>query len=733
MAKREASSEAKSDAKLLETARARFKRVEEHEAEQRRLEIEDRKFHAADSDNGYMWPERVKNSRETDPNGPRPCLTINKIRPHTAQVANQQRQNRPSLKAIPVDDKADPKTAELLTGVFRHIHYNSDAEIAYDTACDQQVISGVGYWRVVHDYQDENTDEQDIYIRRIRNRFSVYMDPDIQDPTGADARFCFVIEDLPEEEFDAEHPDASKINWNADAQIEGGWFDKETKKVRRAEYFYVERQGRKRTIHWCLMSGKEVLKRQVWIGRYIPIVRVVGDELDIDGSDVVVKGMVRNAKDANRLYNYERSMYTEMNALAPRQPYIGAIGQFEGVEDRWKRANQVNYAYLEYNPVVDEAKGLVLPPPQRQPPAFPQAAYVQNAMMANDDIKAVMGQYDPTMGEESEAKSGRAINALKVQGETSNFHYIDNLARSIRQTGRIILDLLPKIYDTQRIARIIGEDLTPGMAMVMPGVGGYMDSQQAKASGIELARGVQALFDPAVGRYDVVVAVGPSYATKRQEAVETMTALSQANPQLMQIAGDLILRNMDVPGADDIAERLKATIPPEIRGKEEDEEEPIPPKALQMMQQMKLQLGQTAGQLQATQEALQEKDQELAKAQQTQTRTQEKEMADMQQAENDRRKLEIDAYNAETNRMKMLSERESAGLGGVGVGDGNALLQSIAEAIVQVAQGQEQLQLGLEEVARIAAAPRESELITDEQGRPIKAVSQVVMPERTVQ
>jgi hypothetical protein len=525
----------------------------------------------------------------------RPCLTINKLPQHVRQVTNDQRQNRPSGKVIPVDDKADVEVAEIFDGLVRHIEYISDADVAYDTACENQVSYGEGYIRLLTEYCDDNTFNQDIKIGRIRNSFSVYMDPTIQDPCGSDAQWCFITEDLTKEEYERQFPDAQPIS----SMMQQGVGDSSTSQwisentVRIAEYFYIEHEKatlnlyygnvsamkgsvedqemvmrgmkpiRTRTVDikkvkWCKINGFEVLESQDWAGASIPVVRVVGNEFEVDGR-IYVSGIVRNAKDAQRMYNYWTSQEAEMLALAPKAPFIGYGGQFEGYEQQWKTANTTNWPYLEVNPDVTDGAGGVLPLPQRAPPPLPQTGLIQAKMGASDDIKGTTGQYDSSLGQTSNERSGKAILARERQADVGTYHYVDNLARAVRYITRQIVDLVPKIYDTERIARIIGIDGETDIVKVNPNqpmpVNKIVDQQ-----GIVLEK----IYNLGVGKYDVCVTTGPSYMTKRQEALEAMAQLLQGNPQLWAVAGDLFIKNMDWPGAQEMSKRFAKTIDPKI-------------------------------------------------------------------------------------------------------------------------------------------------------------------------
>jgi len=561
-------------------------------------ELDDLRFMAGSPDNNWQWPSNVLATRgnvQGQTINARPCLTINKLPQHVRQVTNDQRQNRPSGKVIPADDRADPQVAEIYDGVVRHIEYMSDADVAYDTACENQVTFGEGYWRLLTEYCDENTFDQDIKIERIRNSFSVYMDPTIQDPCGSDAKWCFITEDLTKAEYERQFPNSQPISSMmaqgvGDASI-SQWVSENT--VRIAEYFYIEHEKatlnlyygnvsamkgsaedeemamrgmkpiRSRTVDikkvkWCKINGFEILESQDWAGSSIPVVRVVGNEFEVDGR-IYVSGIVRNAKDAQRMYNYWTSQEAEMLALAPKAPFIGYGGQFEGYEMQWKTANTTNWPYLEVNPDVTDGAGAVLPLPQRAPPPLPQTGLIQAKMGASDDIKGTTGQYDSSLGQTSNERSGKAILARERQADVGTYHYVDNLARAVRYITRQIVDLVPKIYDTERIARIIGIDGETDIIKVNP-------NQPMPVNKIVDQQGIviEKIYNLNVGRYDVCVTTGPSYMTKRQEALEAMAQLLQGNPQLWAVAGDLFIKNMDWPGADEMSKRFAKTIDPKI-------------------------------------------------------------------------------------------------------------------------------------------------------------------------
>jgi hypothetical protein len=325
-------------------------------------------------------------------------------------------------------------------------------------------------------------------------------------------------------------------------------------------------------------NGYEVLQEQEWAGKWIPVIRVVGNEFEVDGR-IFVSGLVRNAKDAQRMYNYWVSQEAEMLALAPKAPFIGYGGQFEGYENQWKTANTTNWPYLEVNPDVTDGMGATLPLPQRAPPPLAQTGLIQAKMGASDDIKSTTGQYDSSLGATSNERSGKAILARERQGDVGTYHYGDNLNKAIRYATRQLIDLIPKIYDTERIARIVGVDGEVSMVKINPD-----QPEPVKKIVDQTGIVIEKIYNPSVGIYDVVATTGPSYMTKRQEALEAMAQILQGNPQLWSVAGDLFVKNMDWPGAQEMAKRLAKTIDPKLMS--ETDEDPALQAAQQQMQAM---------------------------------------------------------------------------------------------------------------------------------------------------
>jgi hypothetical protein len=568
--------------------------------------LEDLKFAAGD-----QWPTEIQNSRNLEA---RPCLTINKIDPYIRQVTNQQRQARPRIKVHGMNTQSDEKLAQILTGVIRHIEVNSDADQAYDTAFDYSVRMGWGYFRIVTDYIREDSFDQEIYFRPIENPFTVYFDPNSVMPDGSDAERCLITTVVDKKTFKKMYPDADEGNFTyrgtGDSSAE--WVMKED--IRIAEYFYTERKAAKlmqlsdgttvyedempsedilrmagitvvserdsirKQVKWCKLTAMEILEERTWPGKYIPIVPVYGQQLVVDGKRKKY-GLVRNAKDPQRMLNFWQTSITESVALAPKAKWLMAEGQDEGHELEWAAANIKSSPVLRYK--QKDIEGQPAPAPARLQPEPPPAGILAASASINNDLQAVLGIFDPNQLPQGNM-SGKAINGQQQQIDLTNFHYFDNLTRSIRYAGKILLDLIPKIYDHERVMRIIGYDNQPELVV--------LNQRTVDAAGV-----TKILNDVTVGEYDVVMETGPSYNSKRQEAVANMMPLLSASPDLMKIAGDLVFRNMDFPGADIIADRLAAANPLANI----DEKSDIPP-------QVQMQLAQAKEQMQMMQQQMQQ-------------------------------------------------------------------------------------------------------------------------------
>ena len=648
------------DSDKMATMRSRLQMAQAAYSDSREDELDDLRFMAGSPDNQWQWPADVlatRGSVQGQTINARPCLTINKLPQHVRQVTNEQRQNRPAGKVIPADDNADVQVAEIFNGVMRHIEYMSDADVAYDTACDNQVTYGEGYIRLLTEYCNEDSFDQDIRIVRVRNSFSVYMDPTIQDPCGSDAEYCFVTEDILKAEYERMFPDAAPISTimsqGVGNESMAQWLAEDT--IRIAEYFYKtyekatlhlypdnqtafsgtpqdanlkamfgkpirSREVDRQKIMWMKTNGFDILDEREWPGKWIPVVRVVGNEWEVEGK-LYISGLVRNAKDAQRMYNYWTSQEAEMLALAPKAPFIGYGGQFEGYEMQWKTANTTNWPYLEVNPDVTDGAGAVLPLPQRAAPPLPQTGLIQAKMGAGEDIKATTGQYDASLGQQGNERSAKAIVAREKQGDVGTYHYVDNLARAIRHITRQIVDLIPKIYDTQRIARIIGVDGDVDMVKFNP-----TQKEPVKEIRDELGGLIEKVYNPGVGTYDVMVTTGPGYMTKRQEALDAMSQILQSNPQLWAVAGDLFIKNMDWPGAQEMAERFKKILDPKVLS--DGDQSPEMMAAQQQLEALTQELNRMTDIIQNVQDSVAQREVDIKEY-----------------------KAQVDAYDAETKRI----------------------------------------------------------------------------------
>ena len=551
----------------IEQAKKFLQLANEADSTNRSEALEDLRFGAGD-----QWPVEIQNSRTLEA---RPCLTINKIDPSVRQITNQIRQQRPRMKCHGMNSQSDKKLADIITGIFRHIEVQSDADQAYDNANDFQVRMGWGYWRVTTDYIADDSFDQEIYIKQITNPFTVYFDPNSVMPDGSDAEECMITEIIPKSAFRQMYPDAQESNFTlrGTGDSDANWVMKED--IRIAEYFYTvrtkttlymlsdgskvfkdeyeempgieildKRETVKKEIHWVKMTAMEILEDGIWPGKYIPVVPVYGQQLIVDSKRKRF-GLIRQSKDPQRMYNYWSTSLTESIALAPKAKWLLAEGQDEGHEQEWAQANTKAFPVLRYK--MKDIEGTPAPVPTRIQPEPPPAGVMGAMAVIDQDLKSVLGVFDPNQIPTGNI-SGKALNGQQQQIDLTNYHYYDNFTRSLRWTGKIILDLIPQVYDTERVLRIIGDDGKPDLIT--------LNERKVNEMGV-----VEVLNDVTVGEYDVVMDTGPGYNSKRQEAVDSMMSLLGADPTLMQTAGDLIFRNMDFPGSDVIADRMAAANP----------------------------------------------------------------------------------------------------------------------------------------------------------------------------
>jgi hypothetical protein len=596
-----------SDADLMKEIRERYQAAIDADKTNRDRDYRDRLFYTG-GDN--QWPTGVPAQRADEG---RPCETFNRLPQFVKQVSGEIRQNKPAIKVLPVDGQTDPEMAAIYSAIIRHIEGGSDAHRVYANETEKAVVGGVGWWRVKSYYCEGSSFDQELGVEGIPNPNAVVCDPDARDVTRADMKYCFVTEMVSKKKFKREYPDASEDDFG-EAE---GWQEGEF--VRIAEY-WEKREVRKEKVYALVLPqgnianhgeteiremaekagiearnslsvegllegmGIEVkAKRDVpihevrsrlvcgskplgpwqeWKGKHIPLVRVVGEEVAA-GDTVVRHGLIHHAIPSQVGYNYARNAMMERHSMATKSPWLIALKAIpEAFKNMWETANKKNWPFLPYNPVPGEP-----PPKQTQPPQLDAAAY-QESLIASEDMKAATGIYDAALGAKSNETSGVAIARRDAQGDTATYVYIDNMEAAITQTGRILIDLIPHYYDDSRVIRIIGED------------GEIEKFEQINQVGPDGA----SWNDVTRGKYDVVVTTGPAYATKRQEASEKLLQLTQAFPQLAEIAGDVVIRALDLPLGDKIADRVAKMIPEgvdeqldEERAKEQEGKPPKEP------------------------------------------------------------------------------------------------------------------------------------------------------------
>ncbi len=644
----------------LDVYREKYDRAEEAWSRNRDLALDDFRFARL----GEQWPEKIRKAREREG---RPCLTINRLPAFIRQVVNDARQNKPAIKVHPRDDAADPETAEVFDGLIRHIEQSSDADVAYDTAIDHSATGGFGFFKINTRYATDDGFEQDLVIEPVVNPFSILPDPDSTAADSSDWNVAFEMESLTRKAFEKRWKDADPVSfgdrprWDTRRDdsdritIAYAWTREETTKrilalkptrqlsedeqgqvgmlpesmiIEEAVYkarkdifdalgFVVVGQPRDVPSHKVeqkILSGADVLETIPWAGRWIPIIPVYGEDLNVDGERHLA-GLVRSATDPQRMFNYWRTTSTELVALAPKAPFIGRKGQFDTDAEKWASANTQSHAFIEY----DVPEGLPdHGPPQRQPFAGVPAGAIQEALNAADDMKSIMGMYDASLGARSNETSGRAIMARQRESDVGTFHYIDNLSRSIRHAGRILLDLIPKVYNTARVVRVLGPEGEVKSVRVAPKDQAAAE-QQRMAEQMDEGAEIVRIYSLDAGKYDLTVSAGPSFTSRREEAANQMIEFVRAYPQAAPIIGDLLAKNLDWPGADDLADRFKALLPAALQGENAE---------AQAAKAQIEKLAQALGALKAENQAL-KADKSI-----------------------EARKVDVDAFEAETGRIK---------------------------------------------------------------------------------
>lgn len=593
------------DKELLTRIRKRFDAMTSADEQNRDEAMYDMKFVNVP---GHQWDANMKKER-----GDRPCYEFNKLRITGKRVINDMRANRAAGKVRAVED-GDIETAEVYSGLIRNISNVSDFDTITDTAAEYQVDAGMGAWRIVTEYSYDDAFDQDIKIEEISNPFCLFWDPSAQDQLKRDARDWILTDKMSKEEYEQKWPNAEVVSWDAiEWDDEEDWEEEE--QIRVAEYWYKEpttktiyqlvdgkvineedaklidqslikdtREVKGFDIYMCIASGDAILEGPTkWAGSQFPFVVVFGEYQVIDGRKYWY-GLPRFARDAQKSYNVARTAIAETIAQAPQAKWWATAEQAAGHVEKWAEAHLKNFPFLLYNP-DPRANGV----PQRMGGAEIPVALIQESQIASDEIKAVTGIYDASLGNRGNETSGIAIRSRAAQGEIATFNFKDNMAKGIRRTWELLVDLIPKIYDTERELRVLGNDGAEDFVKINTFETGP-NGEPVKVN------------DLTVGKYDVTITVGPNFSTQRQEASETYTQLAQGFPQVMGVAGDLIFKSMDLPYADDIAERLKALLPPQIQ-QIINKDQQVPPEVQALMQQAHQAMQLVQQQMAAVQEA----------------------------------------------------------------------------------------------------------------------------------
>jgi hypothetical protein len=557
--------------------------------------LEDIEF--VDSEDG-QWEDSVRQARIN-----RPCLTFDKLSSAVDQVVGQQLQMLPGVKVRGAEE-GDNDVAEIYEGLIRQIEQRGNK--AYKTAFKFSVKGGWGVWMIDHDYQDDISMNQDIILREIKNPFSVLFDPIIQIQDMKEARYAFMFEDIEKDEFERMYPKA-KTGVGEDFYSTGNmktWINEDT--IRVADYYRIVMEDRRlvqlstgevvdyadiepiidelnfkgvtitnervvegRKLERFKMTGLEVLEEYECVGRYIPLVPLLGKTTNINGK-FLTRGLVRKAKDAQRMYNYSRSTAIEVTALQPKQPLMATPAMIKGHEDRYRNLMTSNDPVLLFN--FDQGQK-----PFREPPAQPSGALLTDVQISSDDIKSTTGIFDASLGARGNETSGRAIRERQLQGNIATYEFVDELVESIKYTGEIFIDMIPKIYDTERQIRILGED----------------DAEEIKVINkpqLDLQTGETVMInDLNRGHYDIKVTTGPSFSTRRSETAEQLGTLFGQNPAMAQLGADIYFKSLDLVGADELVERVRKSGIKQGVIEPNDEEQQKISQAQQQEQQMKAQ------------------------------------------------------------------------------------------------------------------------------------------------
>ncbi len=590
------------DQEILLEAYERFEYCSSWESVFRDQYVQDVKFANADPDNGWQWPDDLRRDRMIQR---RPALTINKVQNHVKLVVNDGKQNKAAIEIKPAGKESSFQAAQGFEGLIRNIEYQSTATTIYDDCLESAVEGGIGYGRVLPIYPDPRSFDQELRIMPVQSHMNVFLDPDIKQKNGSDAKFGFIFEDVPardyEREYDEKAPTASPplavglgADWvrpehvriaeyyridcrkdeliyfrhgpKGDPQAETIFLRSEVPQGMRRAFRLSEQKAKKgmagddveiitrpteiKRLQWYKIGAHKILDRQEYPIQYIPIFRFVGRERVIENK-LERKGLVRGLKDAQRMYNYNSSAEAEAAAVATKTNWLVALEAINGYNTMWDRANVDNKPYLPWR--HKDRDGDPIPPPQRIDPARSAEAYLAGMEIASRELEMASGQGPAQFGKPQQEKTGRAINETRRQGEILTFDFIDNQSLAIQYVGMILLDWIPHVYKTRQVVQILDKDGTERSLTIDP-------QAQSPYQEMKDQDQVMAVLNPTMGRYKVQAQTGPAYATQRQEAWNAFVQIVTGAPELINEIGDLMFLSADFPMADKISERLRNKI-----------------------------------------------------------------------------------------------------------------------------------------------------------------------------
>jgi hypothetical protein len=700
---------------IVKEAQEEFQRAIDWEDFARKNFRWDWMFHNADSENGFQWPDEIRQTREIDA---KPCLTINHTRQHNLMLINELIDNRPSITVKPVGDSATKAASEVWEGIIRRIEYQSQANDIYETAVTFMVAAGIGYIRVYTDWENDQSFDQSLYLGPVNDPLTIVMDPDMQSKDGSDANFVFVFRKVLKEDLEKKYPKVKGRLGSTPLGFNDAWVSKDycleveywkRKTIKDTMYevtdpktgekktvlkskspdFVIDsleqNNARKRKIErtevWrYLIAGDMMVEKNLWPGQYIPIIRVPGEEYSVDGV-MDRRGHTRAMKDPQRMYNYWTSSAVENVALQSKVPWLAAQEATEGYETIWENANNVNYSVLPYNALGDDGVTTIPAPTRPQPPIMAQA-YLQGMQVSQNEIMAVSGQREAAMGQADNERTGAAIEGRQSRSDMATSHFARNFGMALRHLGRVIMDVVPHVYDVERAIHIMAENGASTQVTIDPTQKVHLQMVQA-----ENLEGAKIIFNPKMGDYAVEADLGPGYATKREQSFRAFTQILTQAPALTNIIGDIMLQAGDFPGAEEAAERLQRMVPAQAMGTGPTPQEQQMQKEIQQLQQL-----------------LAQQHQEIAEAKLRATGK-----TDLRQ---------VEAYNAETKRMEVLRQAF--------VND-PAELQQIIHQLVQESlatvlappQGQEQAPAPMQQSGPPPAVPPQSTGIQVPLGQPL--------------